>query len=723
MKALLKILFALATLLLLGGCLSRTARKSPSYYVLDYKPATENPDLRGETPFPKALEVLDAEVNRTYSRNQLVVRENYSKVRYLPFDLWANRLNDAVPNLIVQRLRAYNIFRQVDRSTGEIEPDYYLETNILNLEKIQGKPSRAYLRLVFYVRDATTQNILLTYEGERYKDLPDADMVYLIQSFNEILMAETDVLAARLRLFLEGRQVQATAPEKTQGKWEDFIYEQAAESAQMAPDGELLLRLAAGPSPEIRYSIEGINADGSYTPFDDGEFNKIATLPAGKYRIKTGEIQEINIRTEIRPRMRTIIEGKQGDWAELVVRVMDESRTRVRQAYDVWQKNPDEYDYQIYGRDVSLGDDDLGQPDKVWILRPGTYMVKIGGGDWNDLRNFTTVNMSAGDSEVLTMVVDPAGGANLLLGAGVLGEKEIVRDRPIVHKGAIHGNISLTGNNNVDRDEPVYNLNVTGQLENNLEATFPFTRISTRSTYDVGLNKDTDSDIRVSSDAWSLKNILLLTPWERKKDLRNFSIYGRGDLQTHFFNEYSYFSAYKNLLLISSGGDSTLSGTAVDRLKTKTSFYPMRLKEGTGITYRFVFSPKVSLSLRCGYGWQQELNRDSYKYTGDWTNPSSGTICSVYKETPDQYYHGIESTAVLSAINIFDFIGVNSTFDVLFPMGSQNRSTRFDSENRVNFRLYRNISLDVKFNVQYDESQKEWVVYDYGSYLRLSLYF
>ena len=69
MKALLKILFALATLLLLGGCLSRTARKSPRYYVLDYKPATENPDLRGETPFPKALEVLDAEVNRTYSRN------------------------------------------------------------------------------------------------------------------------------------------------------------------------------------------------------------------------------------------------------------------------------------------------------------------------------------------------------------------------------------------------------------------------------------------------------------------------------------------------------------------------------------------------------------------------------------------------------------------------------------------------------------------------------
>jgi len=78
---------------------------------------------------------------------------------------------------------------------------------------------------------------------------------------------------------------------------------------------------------------------------------------------------------------------------------------------------------------------------------------------------------------------------------------------------------------------------------------------------------------------------------------------------------------------------------------------------------------------------------------------------------------------VLSAVNILDFIRVNSSIDLLFPLSTEDRSVRFESENRINFRIYRNISLDLRLNVQYDRSRKDWVVYDYGSYLRLSLFY
>jgi len=141
-------------LLFLSGCLHKVDRTVTNYYVLDYLPATENDQLKLAKPFPKNIEVLDATIDRTYSRNQLVVKDSFTRVRYLPFDIWANRLSDAIPNLVAQRLRAYNIFRRVNRDAAEAAPDYYLQMNILNVEKIEGQRPKAHLRLEFLLQDA-----------------------------------------------------------------------------------------------------------------------------------------------------------------------------------------------------------------------------------------------------------------------------------------------------------------------------------------------------------------------------------------------------------------------------------------------------------------------------------------------------------------------------------------------------------------------------------------
>jgi ABC-type uncharacterized transport system auxiliary subunit len=712
----------IAGFLLLGGCLTKVDRRVTNYYVLDYKKATENPSLRIPEAYPKTLEVLDTDVNRTYSRNQIVIRENYSKVRYMSYDLWANRLSDAVPNLIVQRLRAYNLFRQVDRSTGEFNPDYYLETSLLNLEKISSENPRAYLRMEFYLRDSRDQRILITYKAERFKDLVDDSMVFLIQSYNEMLMQETDIFAARCRMFLEGKPAQEKTFPREVSPVERFIEEQASESATMVFDGELLLKLTTKHAPEIRYTVELMDAANNPVSSTEGEFNKELSLAPGRYRITIGENQEIPIYAEIKPKLRTVI---QGEWSELVVRIIDESQNRIRMTYDMWIQNTDEDDFYLYGRDTSLGDDDLGQPDKIWILAPGTYMIKLGGGSWNDRRDFATINLTKGDNQLMTVVVNPTGEGNFLVGAGVLGGEEEVLGRPVVHRGAVHANISLSSNNNVDKNEPTFSVNLAGQLENNLDVMVPLTRYTARSIYDVGMNMATDSDLRINSDSYSLKNVLLLTPWESSKTFRNFSIYGRADLYTHYFDESIYFSSQKNLITLSASGDTLDLITDQDRVRTKVAFFPLRLKEGSGITYRLVFSPKVSLSLRGGYGWQQEMNNRSFYADGSGASqvPGDTLVYDYYREYASQQNHGIESTLVFTALNMLNFLSVNSTFDVLFPMNETNRRVRFDSENRFNIRLYRNISLDVKVNLQYDTSQKDWIVYDTSSYLRLSLYY
>jgi len=105
----------LAILLLLTGCLQKVERTPVNYYVLEYQPGTEKPELRRTTNTEKNLEVLDTVLNRTYDRSQIVVKENFYNVKFLQTDVWATRLRDAIPNLIVQRLKAYNIFGTVSR--------------------------------------------------------------------------------------------------------------------------------------------------------------------------------------------------------------------------------------------------------------------------------------------------------------------------------------------------------------------------------------------------------------------------------------------------------------------------------------------------------------------------------------------------------------------------------------------------------------------------------
>ena len=133
---LLPILLLSLMAMLLSGCFTKVDRITTKYYILDYKKASENPSLRLAEPFDKTCEVFDTDVNRTYSRSQLVIKEGFSRISYMPWDLWANLLTDAVPNLIVQRLKAYNMFKQVDRNTRYVAR-LLLETSLVNIERVE----------------------------------------------------------------------------------------------------------------------------------------------------------------------------------------------------------------------------------------------------------------------------------------------------------------------------------------------------------------------------------------------------------------------------------------------------------------------------------------------------------------------------------------------------------------------------------------------------------
>lgn len=712
---------AASILLLLSACGFLGKRVDTNYYVLDYLPSTERADLKLKVSNGKVLHVLNTNVNRTYNRNQLVEKESFNRVNFLNNEMWANRLNDDVANIISRRLRAYNIFGSVSRTLGDTDPDYYLEANIQNIEKIKGDPPRAFLRMDFILRDSTNDSVVLMHRNERYQELYDDSYVYLVQTYNSMIMEETNLFAALCIAHFSGRPISRQRPDylESLSAPEKYYFEEIANIESHLVYGELVLRTQYPTSNTIGYKVERLDSLNTKISDDIGEYNIPMILLPGRYRVITGHNADIVEVVDVHPRQRTVVSRV---WSELKVRIMDTSQNRVRQSYKLWLQNENENGYQNIGQDLSLGDDEHGIDDRIWILPNGKYMLTLGGNSWSDLRDFATISLNKGESQILTVIVNTdLSGSNILVGAGVLSD-DFGFDATRLHKGAVHINLNVTSNNKIDQKTPTYSLILSSKFDNTIDSDFRPFHYNMRSSYDLRSIFSKDIDLRFDRDNYSLKNTLTLYPWKRDRNiLGKFALYSRADLSTHFMDEYTYFSAKKNYILQDTNGVETARAMDQDKLRTKIALYPLRLKEGTGLTYRFALSPTTDLTLRGGYGWQQDFNRLSY--SSPVSINENGVAYDVYQEGADKHSNGLESTLIFSAGNILNFVSINSIFEVLFPLENNEIRPRFENENKINFRIYRNISMDVDLNLSYDKSVNKWLVYDYSSFLRLSLFY
>jgi hypothetical protein len=128
-------------------------------------------------------------------------------------------------------------------------------------------------------------------------------------------------------------------------------------------DGELLVLLSSETDAEIHYSYLEI---GEEVPIKrQGIIGVPETVRPGKYKLLLGEKEDYPVNVQVDPKRRTTV---QGQWGELLVLIMDQSQSKVRLGYNLWRKKPDAYDYYYYGSDTSLGDEDFGQKEKVWLL-------------------------------------------------------------------------------------------------------------------------------------------------------------------------------------------------------------------------------------------------------------------------------------------------------------------------------------------------------------------
>jgi len=714
--------------LALSGCLGRVRRPVANYYVLDYQKNSEDPKLIRPTNTGKILEVSSSFLPKTYDRNQIVVKEHFYRVKFMQDELWADKLRNAIPNLIAQRLRAYNIFGSVTRGEQlSKDPNFYLETNILNIEKVESATPQAYLNMEFILRDSTNTRIILTHRNQRSTDLVDPSMISLVQAFNEMLMEETNIFAAKCLRYFSGTLQPERSSAPTASHLDNYIFEKMEQRDEQVSWGELMVNTKTETSDEIAYTIVGLDSLNNEISRDEWIMGKGAPLKPGRYKVILGDFGEISLPVEIKPRQRSVLTPT---WGELKVVIMNNAKTRIRLGYDIWKKKADDQGYFQYSTGMfSLGDDEIGGVDKLWLLAPGPYLVKLGGGHWSDLQNFATVSLAPGEMKTFVMIADtnPISSSDILIGAGVFADDDIGLGSKRWHKGYVHWDFSLFADNKLEENKTTSSLDLKAEFVNNIdlhEGIRPF-HFTTRSSYDLGLNLASGRGFNFSQDSYSLKSVLLLYPLENKAFFKNFAFYGRTDIDTHFFDKTTFFSGMKNIKLLDSNQNllSTIDG--VSELKTQIAFYPFSLRNGTGLTYRIKLGKNNLLSLRGGYGWQQDYNQRSFVVSDSVSLAKDGvaTTYDYYVEQIDRRSRGLESTVILSVMNLLNFLSINSSVDVLFPMGLEEKDYLLKNENSLNIRIYRNLSVDMKLNIKYDRAVKDWMVYDTSSNLRLSLYY
>jgi len=703
-----------------SGCFwGKSETKAPNYYVLDYLKATENKALVQAQPFEKTLEVMDAKLPRTYDRNQLVKKTSFASISYYANDLWANRLYDAVPNIIAQRLNAYNIFTKCARDLGEASPDYYLETYIQNIEYIEGVIPQAYLRIEFYLRKSADQTVIFSQVNERSQDIRDPSVDFLVQTYNQLIMYETDVFAGRCIDYLSGRPIRETYKvADVISKYYDRYTKTPTDSlsSRYVNSGQLFVPLKTGSEVPTTYFATRIDSLLGSQETHTGVMNEPLTLKPGRYNLSMSSEQNISVNVEVLAKMRSVVIPT---WGELLIHIIDQNQTRVRMQYDLYYKAPNGETYKDHLSSRYSPGDEIGEADYVWIVKPGNFMITLQGESPSSLTNFTTVLIEEGKSYVETIVVNPEGGRNVLIGAGLLESTDELARKPF-HKGAIHADVNFASSNQIDEKKPVRSINLSGQFDNKLEYDkWPFHYIS-KSLYELGFNKTTGSDFKVSVDDYSLKNSLVFFPWKENKTLKNFGVYGRADVSTHVFPGFVYSSSETDFIRITEEGD-LLYTLDSKKLKVTNPPYPLSLREDSGLTYRWTISPAISMNLRSGFGWNQDYMGGVYSSTQNDTLNAQGY--EVYQEKSNVFARGFKSSIILSAFSLLNFISINSTIDVLFPKNDASTKVIYENDNIVNVKLFRNVSLDIKANAKYDKKNADYIVTDYSAFLRVSLYY
>ena len=704
------ILFFGIIFILLLGC-SAGELVSPNYYILEYYQHSEKEELRQETPLNLSVYVYDTKIPKIYNKNQIVIRHFGPRITYSDYDLWGVKLTKTIPELISKRLNSYNIFKRTQREILTTRADYEIITNLNNIELYKAETvQQARLNIDFGFRKSEQADILVEHSVNIEKALLFDDVDTFVQTINNMLLNETDNFIRKIILY-SALDAEAVLPSIiTREEAEPLTYEISEEEEISSGKGLLLLPAITRTDNEPHYKIID-----KYGYEQSGKMGTAIPLLEGIYSIQYGSgkanqlMEQDNIK--VVPRYKTIIEP---DWGCLIVDIIDEKRNFTKVRYEVF----DLEDGESFGSEFPA-EEEVGEQEKVWVLKSGIYKVTVNNEPFNTYRDFTTVYVEKGKVQKLTIVMktDEEDNPTNMAGAGVLEESFLEASLAnLKFSSAIHCNVNINSNNEVDKDNPETTITFNTQLENYLIYDQDPLHYTMKNLIEVGTSKTTDTDFRLAADDFDLKNTFIYY------FLKDVGFYSRFDVNSHFFPEKSYNSDkfyYTKIDKDNNVADSVFS----DEIEIKSSLFPLVLKEGIGINYRILNFSRANLSLRAGFGIRQDINNDFYQLASESTWFDSQEIeHRTYNEMESESKTGTEVSLVGSFQLPFN-LTYSTNADFLFPF-SKDDDYSMEWENVINLKLFKYISLDYKLKLEnkIPETGDEYIVEKHSLFLRVTYF-
>jgi len=695
------ILFAII-LLFISSC--STGKYIPvNYYILEYYPHLEKEELKQDKPFDLSVLVLDTKIPKTYSRNQIVIRHFGPKITYSEKDIWGVKLSNIIPDLISKRLINYNIFQQAQREFLNIRPDYEISTVLNNIELYWYEDVQiARLNMDFYLSKSGEEAYLVHHSVNKEEKLFDDNVETFVLKINDIILTETDNFISNMVHYL-----------KFGSEKEAIVQKEVTDSSFVSyPDMELR---HSGLGSLLLPAITRSNNEPYYIIYDqDGNETKTAkmgtavALQGGIYSVGFGSGSErqmmIKENVKIIPKYKTIIEP---DWGCLTVDIIDERRDFIQMRYELFDLETGE----SYGMELSV-EEEVGEQEKIWLLKPGRYKITINNESFNAYRDFSTVFVPRGEVQILTIVVatDEEGNPTNLIGAGVIEESEIAASSDeLKFSSAIHGNVNINSNNETDKDNPETTITLNTQLDSRLVYDKDPLHYNLKNLIELGTTKSSDTDFRISSDDFDLKNTFIYY------FIKNLGLYARMDLNSHIFTENSHYADEINYRKYNSDGELIEEKESVEKVQVKPSIFPLVMKEGVGINLRLLNYSGATLNLRSGFGMRQDLNNDYYNLT---TDNEEGYY--RFDELQSEYIEGTE-VSILGSFQLPLNLTYTTNADFLFPF-DQKENISMEWENIFNLKLFKYVSIDykLKFENQEQDVGDDYIMMEQSLFLRLT---
>ncbi len=680
--------FVLIAVTLFAGCLS-SPKQEKYYYTLRYNAAHELPELTQREPIDARVWIRSASISRTYKRKQIVVRHFGPRISYLENHLWANELEEKIPELISARLKAYELFSSIQQDFPYSRPEYELLPTITAIEFIQEEGSpKAALHMRLDLRSLDGNSIVST-EIDREVPVYDDSLDSFVQVINETILEYSD-LFARDVLAHFGRA------EEGRGRLSERIEKETADGY-----GQLLMPGLFEGRVQPLYSL--IEQGGKERL---GRFGTPLELKAGTYTVRYGSggaKRKMQQKVTIHDGYRNIVEP---DYGGLRVEIITSAGRPVELPYEVF----DDHTGNSYGTGFS-NENSTEWEDRVWVLPVGRYKVTINNRPFGTTIDYASAYVEKGKGDILTITVEKEneGDRYRMVGGGVIKEPLYAdRDERWILASSIAGNVAGTFNSRDSFADYRTGYTVNGFLQNRLRYRYGRIDYSMLNLVELGAVRTETGAFEATRDTVELDSTLIMDL------LYRLGLYANANISSHFLDSYYRSDSSFDYEKRNEDGELLSQGANEDSVRTATPFIPLLFEEGVGLNLSFVERPRLKASTRAGLGFRQSIYGNSYPIIDTTSDPV------VIEQKEDEFTTGIETSLQLST-EFLRNLRYLSRFDAYAPFTDfENVSLEWYHE--LQLALVRNFSIDYRATFYQDTENENGfsINSDQAIYLRFS---